>query len=380
MPWNNQGGGGWQGSGGGGGGRGPWGQPPQGGGPRGPRGNGNQPPNLEDIIKQGQDRFRKVMPGGGRLGGGGLIIGLLILVAVWLASGIYRVGVEEQGVVTRFGAFQELKPPGLHYHLPWPIEAVQTPKVTVERSTDVGFRDLSGDRRQNVERESLMLAGDENVVDVQFTILWVINDAAKYLFNIQNQEESVKSVAEAAMREIVGRSNLEAVLTQRAQIEVQVRDLMQEVLNSYDAGITINQVQMQRVDPPSQVIEAFRDVQAARQDQERLRNQAEAYANRVIPEARGEAERILQEAEAYREQTVAQAQGDAQRFLAIYEQYALAPHVTRQRMFLETMEHVMKGSNKMILDMRSGQNLVPYLPLDQLQRAQPRATQREGGR
>ncbi len=362
MPWKNQGGGNWQN----GNGRGPWGQGPGGGG----AGGGDQTPDLEDLIRRGQERFRSVTGGGGGLSGGFIFLIFIALVLVWLASGIYRVGVDEQGVVTRFGERSRLTEPGINYHLPWPIEAVQTPKVTQQRSIDIGFVERPGGQRQDRREESLMLTGDENIVDVDFTVLWVISNAADYLFNIQNPETTVRDVGESAMREVVGRTQLQSALTEsRGQIEAEVKDLIQATLDDYVAGIRITEVQLQQVDPPGAVIEAFRDVQAARQDQERLRNQAEAYANRIIPEARGEAEQILQQAEGYKQTIVADAQGAAQRFVSIYEEYRQAPDVTRRRLFLETMERVFQDMNKVVIDDEaSGSGVVPYLPLPEVQR------------
>lgn len=373
MPWSNQsgGGGGWQGGGGNGGGgnRGPWGQ-------RGPSG-GQTPPDLEEILKRGQDKLRNIMPGGS-LGGTGLAIAILVLIVIWLLSGFYRVLTDEQGVVTRFGKFTGLTQPGLNYHLPYPIESVQTPKVTRVNRVDIGMRTSGDDTRlrrptvaRDVPEESLMLTGDENIVDVDFSVFWVIKNAGEFLFNIQNPEGTVKAVAESAMREVVGESDIQPILTgARQKTETAVQELMQQALDQYKSGIQITQVQLQKVDPPAQVIDSFRDVQAAKADQERLRNEAEAYSNKVIPEARGDAARIIQAAEAYKQQTIAEAQGQAARFLSIYEQYAKAPDVTRERMFLETMERVFDGKSKVIIDNKAegGQGVVPYLPLNELNR------------
>lgn len=359
MPWNNQNGGG---SGG------PW----KGGGPGGGQG-GPTPPDLEEILRNSQDRLKKMLPGGS-VGGRGIIILIVVLALVWLASGFYRVQPDEQGVVLRFGKFIKSTTPGLNYHLPYPIETALTPKVTVVNRIDVGMR--SGDSRRSsairdVPEESLMLTGDENIVDIDFTVFWVIKDAAKYLFNIQNADTTVKAVAESAMREIVGHSDIQPILTQARLItETAVRELMQKTLDEYGAGVEISQVQLQKVDPPAQVIDAFRDVQAAKADQERLQNEAQAYANQVIPEARGDAARVIQEAEAYRERTVADAEGQADRFLKIYGEYKQAPDVTRQRMYLETMERVFGNMDKVIIDDNVGGRggVVPYLPLNELNR------------
>ncbi len=371
MPWSNQGGGGWRSGGGGG----PWGGSPQGSGGGG--GGGSQPPDLEEILRRSQDRLRGAFPGGS-FGGKALVLGGLVLVAVWAASGFYRVEPDEQGVVTRFGQFVEMTQPGLNYHLPWPVEAVQTPKVTRVNRVDIGFRVFEEGRTEavrDVPEESLILTGDENIVDVDVAVFWLIKDAPNYLFNIQRPDASVKAVAESAMREVIGRSQLQPILTQaRAVTEGAVLDLMQETLDEYGAGIEITQVQLQKVDPPADVIDAFRDVQAARADQERLRNEAQAYANRVVPEARGEGAQIIEAATAYRDRTIAEAEGQADRFTMVYEEYAQAPEVTRQRLFLETMERVLGETDKILIDdAAGGSGVVPYLPLNELQRQRPTA-------
>jgi membrane protease subunit HflK len=291
----------------------------------------------------------------------------------------FRVNPDEQGVVLRFGELVREEPPGLHFRWPPPIEEVRLPKVTRQNITEVGMRSTGNVRGlqgavRDVPEESLMLTGDENIVDVDFVVFWRIKNASDFLFNIQNPEGTVKEVAESAMREIVGKVDIAPLLTEaRQQAEADVLRLMQTTLDSYRAGIQIDQVQLQKVDPPSQVIDAFRDVQGARADQERLQNEAFSYANRVVPEARGEAERILQAAEGFKQQTVAEASGQAARFLKVYEEYKKAPEVTRQRLFLETMERVLAGTDKIILDSRGGQGVVPFLPLDQMQRARPQA-------
>jgi membrane protease subunit HflK len=366
MPWSNQSGGGSGGGGGGGwkGGGGPWGQGP-----------GSQPPDLEEMLKRSQDRMKQVMHGGGIPGP------LLFLAAIvgcvfiaWYAF-FFRVNPDELGVVMRFGEFVRQEPPGLHPRLPYPIEEVVLPKVTRQNIIEVGMRSASfergfgGSSQQDVKEESLMLTGDENTVDIDFVVYWRIKDAAKYLFNIQNPDNTVKEVAESAMREVVGQSDIQPLLTQaRQKTETAVHDLMQKTLDTYGAGIQIDQVTLQKVDPPNEVIDAFRDVQAARADKERLQNEAFGYANKVVPEARGEAERILQGAEGFKQQTVAEAQGQTARFLKVYDEYKKAPEVTRKRIFLETMERVLGGSDKIILDSKSNQGVVPYLPLDQIQK------------
>lgn len=354
MPWDNQSGGP------NGGNNNPWGNSPR---PQGP--------DIDAWLNQLQENIKKYIPGGG---GSGLVLLLVGFLVLWGLSGFYRVQADEQGVVLRFGKFQAQTSPGLNYHIPWPIESVITPKVTIVNRVDIGMRGPSdsfvGGRvaSRDVPEESLMLTGDENIVDVDFSVFWLINSASDFLFNIQNPEGTVKSVAESTMREIVGQNNIQPILTeQRQNTEDMVRDLMQSILDDYGAGITITQVKMQKVDPPAAVIDAFRDVQAARADQERARNEAQSYANRVVPEAQGEAFRIRREAEAYREQAVAEAEGQASRFAAVYNEYKQASDVTRQRIFLETVEKVMQRSNKIIIDQSdAGGGVIPYLPLDRL--------------
>ncbi|MGB7257849.1 MAG: FtsH protease activity modulator HflK [Pseudolabrys sp.] len=362
MPWSNQGGGGPWGSGG----KGPWGSGPQSSGPT--------PPDLEEILRRSQDKLRRVLPGG-NLGGRGFALLALAALALWGFSGFFRVEPDELGVVLRFGRYDRDVKPGLNYHLPFPIESALTPKALRVNKIDVGMR-VSEDLRRgsavrDVPEESLMLTGDENIVDVDFSVFWVVkpNGVSEYLFNIQNPEGTVKAVAEAAMREVIGRRNIAPILTgARQTIEAAVHDLIQGTLDKYGAGVQITQVQLQKVDPPSQVIDSFRDVQAARIDAERAQNEAQTYANRVIPQARGHVAQITQAAEAYKQQTVAEATGQTARFLKIYEQYIKAPDVTRERMYLETMERVLGRTSKIILDPGVGGagGIVPYLPLNAL--------------
>jgi membrane protease subunit HflK len=374
MPWSNQGGGPW--GTGGGGGKGPRGSGPQQSGPTSP--------DLEEFLRRSQDKLRNVLPGG-NLGGKGLALIVLAAIAIWGLSGFFRVEPDELGVVLRFGKYVRDVKPGLNYHLPYPIESALTPKVTRVNRIDIGMRSVEDLRRgtttREVPEESLMLTGDENIVNVDFSVFWLVkpNGARDYLFNIQQPEGTVKAVAESAMREIIGRSELEPILA-RQNIEAPVHDLMQSTLDRYGAGIQITQVQLQKVDAPSQVIDAFRDVQAARIDQERAKNEAETYANKVVPEARGRAAQITQSAEAYREQTVAEATGVSSRFRQIYDEYKKAPDVTRQRMYLETMERLFGGTDKVIIDSGATGGVVPYLPLDQLTRRPPAAPQAGGGR
>jgi modulator of FtsH protease HflK len=377
MPWQNQGGGGPWGSGG----KGPWGSGPQSSGPT--------PPDLEEILRRGQDRLRRVLPGG-NLGGRGFALIVLGVLVLWGFSGFFRVEPDELGVVMRFGKQVREVQPGLNYHLPYPIEKVLTPKALRINKIDIGMRIVDDLRRggtatRDVPEESLMLTGDENIVDVDFSVLWKVKPTGvgDYLFNIQNPEGTVKAVAESAMREVIGRSEIQPILTgARQTIENAVQELMQRTLDHYGAGILVQQVQLQKVDPPSQVIDAFRDVQAARADLERAINEAQTYANRVVPEARGRVAQITQAAEAYKQQTVAEATGQTARFLKIYDEYKKAPDVTRERMYLETMERILGGTDKIILDSGvGGSSVVPYLPLNELTRpAQPRTQSQTGGR
>jgi modulator of FtsH protease HflK len=368
MPWSNQGGGPW-----GSGPKGPWGSgtPPS----------GSPPPDLEDLLRRGQDKLRNVLPGGSFSGTGILLITLLA-VALWLSSGIFQIAPDERGLVMRFGKFNRTADPGLSYHLPYPIESVEIPKVTRVTPIPIGMRVVEDIRRgtqtRDVPEESLMLTGDENIVDVDFTVFWVVGGGTSgvtdFRFNMQNPEGTVKAVAESAMREVIGRSELEPILTGgRQQIETEVHDLVQKTLDQYKAGITVTQVQMLKVEAPAQVIDAFRDVQAAQADQERVQNEARTYAGRVVPEARGRAAQLIQSAEAYREQTVAEATGQTARFNKIYDEYKKAPDVTRQRLYLETMERLFGGTDKVILDSsgQSGTGVVPYLPLPELRNRPP---------
>ena len=304
--------------------------------------------------------MKQVMPGG-PMGTRGVLLIALVAVIAWLATGIYTVQPDEQGVVKTFGAFSRQTGPGIGYALPWPIETVEKPQVTRQNAVSIGGRD---DSRRGSTEESFMLTGDENIIDVDFTVIWIIKDAKDYLFNVEDVEGTIRAVAESSMREVVGRRNQQKILTEdRQAIQDEVQELMQKTLDGYGAGVTISEVQLQRVEPPNAVIDAFRDVQAAVADAESARNKAEGFRNQRVPAAEGEASQITQAAEAYKAQTVAEAQGEAQRFLSVYEQYKLAPEVTRERIYLETMERVLGGSNKIILD---GEGAVPYLPLDQI--------------
>ncbi len=366
MPWS-QNGGGWKGGAGG-----PWGQGPAGGGPS---------PDLEEILRRSQDKLRQAVPGG--VGYLGTLIILLIMVAgIGYFGFTVRINPDERAVVLRFGKFDRELSNGINFRWPYPVEDVTVIPFTRQNRVEVGFTTATSGpygslRNPNKPEESLMLTGDENIVDVNFAVFWNVKDASAYLFNVRNPgtnpdaNANVKAVSESSMREIIGQNDIQPILTKsRQEIEESVKALIQRTLDSYNAGIQITQVNLQRVDPPSggDVIAAFHDVQAARADQDRARNEAETYANRVIPEARGKAQQILQDAQGYREQAVAEAKGRTQRFLKVYEEYQKAPDVTRRRMYIETMERVLGGMDKIILDEKSNaSSVIPYLPLGDLQ-------------
>lgn len=376
MPWNSQGGGGWQG------GQGPWGNRP--GGNNG----GGQPPDLEELLRRSREKLRRLLPGGG---GGlkskrGLLLVGGVLVIVYLLSGVYRVEPEEQGIVLRFGKENRIATPGLNYHWPAPFESVETPQVTRVNRVEIGFRPgvqpVGGRSSQDLSDEALMLTGDENIIDINFVVLWRISDAADYLFNIRDPASTVKAAAESVMREIIGQTPIVQATTEgRRAIEQRAREQLQALMNDYGAGIAIDEVQLLKADPPQEVIDAFRDVQRAQADRERAQNEAEAYANDVIPRARGDAERVLQESQAYKQEVVARATGEAQRFESVLAEYSKAPAITAQRIYLETMEDVLSHANKTILDDKQiAKGVVPYLPLPSLdQRGQPRGPATQGG-
>jgi modulator of FtsH protease HflK len=356
MPWKNQSGGG-----------GPWGT---GGGGQGPWGAGGRPPDLEDILRKGQDRMKRFLPGG--FGSGrSLIFIVLVGFALWLATGFYRVEPDEQGIALIFGKVWKQTNAGLNYNLPAPIGEVFTPKVTRVNRVEVGFRsnsdDSGGSNAQDVSQESLMLTGDENIVDMQFVVFWVIKDPQKYLFAIDDPEDTVKNAAESAMREIIGRSAFEYARTQgRNPIEQEARKLIQALLDNYNAGIEVSQVELQKVDPPEAALAAFRDVQAARADKESSVNGAQAYFNEITQRAGGEAQTIIKGAEGYKAQTVALATGNAQRFDLVMTQYEKARDITQRRIYLETMEQVLKNMNKILIDSKATGGTLPYLSLNEL--------------
>jgi membrane protease subunit HflK len=367
MPWNDNKGGGWPP---GGGGRGPWGQGPQNGGGRGPN---MRPPDLEDLFKRLRDYLRRWFPNqtpNGVMIGGAALFALVL----WLLTGVYTIQPAEQGVVLRLGAFVDTIGSGLHLRLPYPIEIVLRPNVEAENQLHVGFLRENDDPQApaiDIAAESSMLTGDENVVDLNFDVFWKVSDAKKFLFAVKDVQNTIKAVAESAMREVVGNNKIETVQTDgRVIVQQDVQKLMQHVLDSYGAGVNITRVSVLKVDPPTQVIDAFRDVQAARADQEKRRNEAQKYQNTIVPQARGDAAKIVQDAEAFKQKAVTEAQGEAQRFISILDQYKNSKQVTRERMYLETMQRVLGGTNKIVIENKSG--VIQYLPLPapELRRAQ----------
>lgn len=364
MPWqnNNNNGGPWSNGGkGGGGGKNPWGNGPRGGGGGG---GGNQPPDLDEIAR----RLKGAMPGG--FGGGGILLIALLLGLLWIGlTSWYTVRPGEQGVILRFGEYVRTEGTGFHLKLPAPIETALTPNVERQNRIDIGFRtsDNGTADYSRFDNEALMLTGDENIVDVAFTVFWRISDAQGYLFNVQApQAVTVKDVAESAMREVIGRRPIRDALTDaRNEIQNEVQEIIQTSLDSYGAGIRIGEVALEQTTPPGAVIDAFRDVQAAEADRERSINEAEAYRNDVVPRARGESLKMLEEAEAYRLSTIARSRGEADRFIQVYDEYKQAKDVTRKRIYLETMEEIMTDMNKVIID-GSGGGVVPYLPLPEI--------------
>ena len=357
-------------------------------GGRRPGDNGPQIPEIDEIMKKGQEQLRVLMGGknrGGFNGGGGgggrdpngpmvtkqgLMLGALAAVGLWAFMSFYTVRPEERSVELFLGEFSAVGNPGLNF-APWPVISAEIVSVTGERTTDIG---AVGDGAMG---NGLMLTRDQNIVDIGFQVVWNVADPAAFLFNLADPDDTIRAVSESAMRDIIARSELSPILNRdRGVIASDLQTNVQNTLDSYQAGINVIRVNLQRAAPPGEVIDAFREVQAAQQERERLQNEADAYANRVTAGARGEAARLLEEAEAYRAQVVNVAQGEASRFLSVYEEYVKAPDVTRRRMYLETMEKVLGGMNKVILDgvaagEGGGQGVVPFLPLNELNRPAP---------
>jgi len=357
MPWQNQSGGGGPWGGGSGGGGGPWGRGPS----------GQRPPDLEELLRRSQDRMKSYIPGG--FGSArGIAIVVLLVIAGWMLTGFYTVQPNEVGVPLIFGKAQEPTGPGFHWNLPAPIGHVEKPEVTSIKRVEVGGRsDSSSVSSDMLLAESLMLTGDENIIDIHFNVQWQINDPYLYLFHIRDPDTTIKSVAEAAMREIIGQMQFEYGLTAgRAEIESRSKELIQRILDSYGSGVIVTQVALLNVDPPAQVVESFRDVQAARADKEATVNEAQKYFNRVTQDAQGQAQKTIKTAEAYKEQKIAIATGDAQRFLSVYQQYKQAKDITERRIYLETMEQIMQNMRKILIDRDASSGVVPYLPLHEL--------------
>jgi membrane protease subunit HflK len=348
---------------------GPWGGRTGGG-----TGGGRRPPELEDVLRIGRQRLKALIPGGAG-SRRGLVLIVLAAVAVWLATGFFRVQPNQQAIQLVFGKpFGKPVEPGLHYNLPSPIGEVVVIDVQDQRRLVLGGRGAQSSGPQTATRggarpaarENLMLTGDENIVDIEFAVLWQINDIARYAFDVRNPAQNVRDAAEAAMREVIGRSNLQYAQTDgRSRIEQDAKALLQRILDDYGLGVRIANVQLLRVDPPDEVIASFRDVQAARADKEKSINEANTYRNQVLPRAKGEAAAIEQRGEAYKAEIVARASGDAQRFDQVYEQWSRAKDITTERLYLDTMEQVLRGVNKVMIDRTASgaAGVVPYLPL-----------------
>ena len=319
--------------------------------------------DFEDLIRQGQQHFQKFSPFKN------IKLVVLGVLAIWLATGFYRIEPGQEGIELVFGKLWDRTTPGLHYNYPLPIGTVLKPEVERSRRLNIGYRNFGNDTSvRDVPEESLILTGDENIVDMDFTVFYRVRDAVEFLFNMQNPETTVKIAAESAMREVVGQSKFDSVVTDgRAAIEQKAATLLQGVLDTYKAGILIERVELQKSDPPTQVIDAFNDVQRARQDRDRLRNEAEAYANSVVPQARGRAEQTIREAEAYRDKLLKEAEGEASRFEQVYDEYRKSPEVTSRRMFLETLGRVIGNADKLLMD-EKGSGVIPYLPLPELRK------------
>ena len=395
MPFSNNSGGPWGGGGkdrnSGSGDRGPWGGGGRGGGGGG-NGGGDQGPDMDELLRQGRDRLKVIFGGGGQGGGGnrgggggsglpegigrgGWIIAIIAATGAWLAASLYTVDTSEQSVELRLGEFAGIGNEGLN-PAPWPLYTYEVLPVTRENVINIGqnaVRSSGGSRQSDM---GLMLTGDENIVDVDYQVVWNIADPARFLFNLAEPEATIRAVSEAAMREVIGKSELAPILNRdRAIVSQDVQALIQSTLDGYEAGVNIVRVNFDKADPPREVIDAFRDVQAAGQDRVRSENTAEAYANRALAEARGQSAQLVQEAEAYNAQTVNDAQGDAARFLAILTEYRNAEDVTRKRLYLETMERVLGDVDKIVIENGvsgsgdgGGGGVLPYLPLDQLRK------------
>tara|TARA_B100000575_G_scaffold144765_1_gene115603 strand:+ start:158 stop:1315 length:1158 start_codon:yes stop_codon:yes gene_type:complete len=382
MSWDNQGGGGpWGNNGGSGGSGSPWGRG------TGGQGGGQTPPDIDEVIRRGQAKLRGLLPKG--FGGwkAGILIALVLL-GIWAANGFYRVQPNEEGVPVLLGRFVGTTTnPGLHWNWPAPIGKVYTPDVTAENRIEIGLRTSGESSRRgasvrDMPEESQMITGDENIVDIDFVVFWRISNAPNYLFNIRNPDETVKMAAESVMRAIIGQTPIQEALTSRREdIEARTLSSLQKLMSEYEAGIQVRQVQLLAVLPPKNVIDAFDEVSRARQDMDRLKNEAEAFRNDIVPRARGEAQQLLQGAEAYRQEVVNRAQGDANRFNSVYQAYRQSKDVTTTRIYLETLEGIFSNVNKVIIDSevgKAGGGVVPYLPLPEIKKKQQNNSSPQG--
>ena len=382
MSWDNQGGGGpWGNNGGSGGSGSPWGRG------TGGQGGGQTPPDIDEVIRRGQAKLKGLLPKG--FGGwkAGMLIALVLL-GIWAANGFYRVQPNQEGVPVLLGRFVGTTTnPGLHWNWPAPIGKVYTPDVTAENRIEIGLRTSGESSRRgasvrDMPEESQMITGDENIVDIDFVVFWRISDAPNYLFNIRNPDETVKMAAESGMRAIIGQTPIQEALTSRREdIEARTLSSLQKLMSEYQAGIQVRQVQLLAVLPPKNVIDAFDEVSRARQDMDRLKNEAEAFRNDIVPRARGEAQQLLQGAEAYRQEVVNRAQGDANRFNSVYQAYRQSKDVTTTRIYLETLETIFSNVNKVIIDSevgKAGGGVVPYLPLPEIKKKQQNNSSSQG--
>ncbi len=326
---------------------------------------------VDEIISRIKDAFGRRK---GKLPLFGII--LAILVVLWLASGIYIVSPAEQGVIRRFGEEVRITSPGLHYRLPWPIEKVDTPKVTEVKRFEVGFRTVDPGppaRYETVPSESLMLTGDENIVNCQIIVQYKIKDASDYLFKVKNPEKAIRDASEVALRQVIGGSKIDDALTVgKAKIQEDTRIFLQRLMDSYQSGILVTEVKLQDVSPPREVDSAFKDVVSAKEDRERVTNEAKGYWEDIIPKARGKSEEIMREAEGYKQERIKRAQGDAHRFLAVLREYEKSEEVTKKRLYLETMEEILPGIQKFVIDSKVGGNLLPFLPLGEIKGLPPK--------
>lgn len=373
-----------------GGNKGPWGSRDPGQQPNKPKNpwdpqrpmGQDEIPDLDDVLRQAQEKLGSIFGGGGGRrpssdeGKKGLGLLFVLIAVLWLSTGFYRVQPGENVVLLTFGKWESTRStPGLGYHIPWPVQTVMSVDVAHIRRVEIGFRDQPGTdkldaapSRADVSFESQMLTGDENMVDIDFVVMWKVGDAKNYLFRIRDPEATVKKVAESAMRETIGRSPIQKALTEgRADIEASTKDLMQKMLDQYQSGVVINSVQLLSVDPPAQVVDAFDDVQRARADMERTKNEADTYHNDIVPRAKGDAQKLVQDAEAYKAAVLSKAKGEAARFTSVYDAYAESKDVTAKRIYIETMEDIMQNSKKVLLSDGKGENVLPYLSLDRLQ-------------